>query len=46
MMDDRGYDTMEPVADQAVQRRPLLDFHAGYVQRVANALPKQGTSGP
>ncbi|MFJ2668178.1 flavin-containing monooxygenase [Nocardia fluminea] len=46
LLDDRGYDTVEPVADQTVARRPMLDFHAGYVQRAANALPKQGASGP
>ncbi|MTJ61586.1 flavin-containing monooxygenase [Nocardia seriolae] len=46
LMDERGYDTVEPVADRTVERRPMLDFHAGYVQRAAGALPKQGTSGP
>jgi len=46
LLDERGYDTVEPVADRSVEHRPMLDFHAGYVRRAADALPKQGTSGP
>ncbi|MFC9962627.1 flavin-containing monooxygenase [Nocardia ignorata] len=46
LLDERGYDTVEPVADPSVEHRPMLDFHAGYVRRAADALPKQGTSGP
>jgi cation diffusion facilitator CzcD-associated flavoprotein CzcO len=45
-MDARGVDTVLPVADDAVERRPLLDFNAGYVQRAIDRFPKQGTSGP
>ncbi|WP_432420303.1 flavin-containing monooxygenase [Nocardia neocaledoniensis] len=46
LLDERGYDTVEPVADRSVEHRPMLDFHAGYVRRAADALPDQGTSGP
>jgi hypothetical protein len=36
-----------PVADaEATERRPLLDFNAGYVQRAVGRFPKQGSSGP
>ncbi|MGF0319145.1 flavin-containing monooxygenase [Nocardia fluminea] len=45
-LDDDGYDIVEPVADRTAEHRPMLDFHAGYVRRAADALPKQGTSGP
>jgi cation diffusion facilitator CzcD-associated flavoprotein CzcO len=46
-MDEQGYDTMVAVADDpAIERRPLLDFHAGYVQRAVDNFPKQGSEGP
>jgi cation diffusion facilitator CzcD-associated flavoprotein CzcO len=45
-MDRNGVDTVVPVADQAIERRPLLDFKAGYVMRAIDHFPKQGTSGP
>ncbi len=46
-MDERGCDTVMPVLeDPAIERRPLLDFQAGYVQRAVERLPKQGTRGP
>ncbi|MHB8689690.1 MAG: flavin-containing monooxygenase [Solirubrobacteraceae bacterium] len=46
-MDSKGYDTVMPVADDpSIERRPLLDFTAGYVTRAMDAFPKQGTSGP
>ena len=46
-MDAHGYDTVRArVADPRMPTRPLLDFGAGYVQRVADELPRQGTGGP
>jgi cation diffusion facilitator CzcD-associated flavoprotein CzcO len=46
-MDALGCDTVTPVLeDPALERRPLLDFQAGYVQRAVERLPKQGTRGP
>jgi monooxygenase len=46
-MEAHGYDTMVPVADDpTLERRPLLDFQAGYVQRAADSFPKQGSHGP
>ena len=36
-----------PVADDpAIERRPLLDFTAGYVLRSMDTFPRQGSSGP
>jgi monooxygenase len=46
-MDDRGYDTMVPVVGApTLERRPLLDFNAGYVKRAAAKFPQQGSRGP
>jgi cation diffusion facilitator CzcD-associated flavoprotein CzcO len=46
-MDDRGYDTMVPVVeDPTLERRPLLDFNAGYVKRAVEKFPQQGSRGP
>ncbi len=46
-MDEQGYDTVAPVADDpTIVRRPLLDFQAGYVQRAVSAFPAQGSHGP
>jgi cation diffusion facilitator CzcD-associated flavoprotein CzcO len=46
-MDARGADRVVPVpADPAMERRPLLDFQAGYVQRAVHRFPKQGVEGP
>ena len=46
-MDTRGYDTVVPVEDDpTMPRRPLLDFHAGYVQRAVEKFPQQGSHGP
>jgi monooxygenase len=46
-MDAHGYDTVVPVADDpTLTRRPLLDFHAGYVRRAVDLFPKQGSHGP
>ena len=47
LMDARGYDTVVAVDDDpTVERRPLLDLHAGYVQRAVDLFPKQGSHGP
>jgi monooxygenase len=46
-MDARGYDTVVPVADDpTMELRPMLDFHAGYVQRAVHLFPRQGSHGP
>lgn len=46
-MDAAGYDTVVSVNnDPTVERRPLLDFHAGYVRRAIDLFPKQGSHGP
>ncbi|MGZ4522025.1 MAG: flavin-containing monooxygenase [Mycobacteriaceae bacterium] len=45
-MDQHGYDTVVPVADNPGPRRPLLDFKAGYVQRAIDRFPQQGSHGP
>ena len=38
---------MVPVVDDpTMERRPLLDFNAGYVQRSTDRFPKQGSRGP
>ncbi|MDH6244643.1 NAD(P)/FAD-dependent oxidoreductase [Mycobacterium sp. OTB74] len=46
-MDANGFDTVypEPV-NPDMDTRPMLDFGAGYVQRVADTLPRQGVEGP
>jgi hypothetical protein len=46
-MDANGYDSACPeLGDPSMPTRPLLDFGANYVQRVADQLPRQGTEGP
>jgi monooxygenase len=46
-MDEHGHDTVVPVADDStIERRPLLDFRAGYVQRAVDRFPQQGSHGP
>jgi cation diffusion facilitator CzcD-associated flavoprotein CzcO len=45
-MDQHGYTTAVPVADPTMERRPMLDFAAGYIQRASADFPQQGTSGP
>jgi monooxygenase len=46
-MDRHGYDSCVPVNDDPeVERRPLLDFTAGYVQRSMDQFPKQGPDAP
>ena len=46
-MDAHGYDTVTPVLDdETIERRPLLDFQAGYVKRALDRFPTQGSRGP
>ena len=43
-MDAHGGDTVVPVLeDDTIERRPLLDFQAGYVQRSVDRFPTQGS---
>lgn len=35
-----------PVPGESIEKVPLLDFQAGYVQRVVDTLPRQGTVEP
>lgn len=41
-----GSRSVVPVRDPAVAEVPLMDFGAGYVQRVVHTLPRQGTAAP
>jgi cation diffusion facilitator CzcD-associated flavoprotein CzcO len=45
-MDEHGHDAAWAVADPTMPTRPLLDFGAGYVQRVVDRLPRQGPAAP
>ncbi len=46
-MDAAGFDSVRPeFVDGSMETRPLLDFSAGYVQRVMSTLPRQGVEGP
>jgi monooxygenase len=46
-MDDHGYDQCVAVNDDPpLERRPLLNFTAGYVQRSMDEFPKQGPKAP
>ena len=46
-MDAHGFTTVVPVADDPdLQRRPMLDFPAGYIMRAIDEFPQQATSGP
>lgn len=46
-MDERGYDTVEPVAPpESEQRAPMLEMTSGYIQRGMHLMPKQGTRAP
>ena len=46
-MDQNGFEKVVPVnSDPSMQTRPLLDFGAGYVQRVVDQLPREGTGSP
>jgi hypothetical protein len=43
-----GYDNVTPILDDddKIERRPLLDFQAGYVQRAMHTFPTQGSHSP
>jgi monooxygenase len=46
-MDAKGYSVVTPVDDDPrVERVPLLDFEAGYVQRALHLFPKGGSRAP
>ena len=45
-LDVHGARTVVPVRDETVAEVPLMDFHAGYVQRVVDTLPRQGNVAP
>jgi len=46
-MDQHGYTTVVPVIDDpAMEKRPMLDFSAGYITRGLDEFPQQGTTGP
>ena len=46
-MDEKGYDMLVPRdRDPNVERAPLMDFGAGYVQRSIKELPTQGSKFP
>jgi len=46
-MDRQGYAICAPRLDEAgVERRPMLDFSSGYVQRAHGSLPSQGPAAP
>jgi monooxygenase len=46
-MDEHGYRQCVPVDDDpTIERRPLLDFAAGYVQRSIHLFPKGGSRAP
>ncbi|GAA4490620.1 NAD(P)/FAD-dependent oxidoreductase [Rhodococcus olei] len=46
-MDAHGHGTVEPVLDDpAMDRVPIIDMQAGYVQRGIAQFPRAGTTGP
>jgi cation diffusion facilitator CzcD-associated flavoprotein CzcO len=45
-LDRHGYDQCLPVADPGMERRPLLDFQAGYVLRSVDEFPRSGARQP
>ena len=45
-MDSSGARSVVPVRDESVAEVPLMDFQAGYIQRVVDTLPRQGTVAP
>ena len=46
-MDQHGYTTVMPVLDDpSMEKRPMLDFSAGYISRAIDEFPQQGTTGP
>lgn len=45
-MDSKGYVSCVPVPPDGLESAPLLDLKAGYVERAASRLPRQGTVPP
>jgi monooxygenase len=45
-MDAHGYRRCAPAADPSVTTQPIIDFSSGYVQRMIDQFPKQGTREP
>ena len=45
-MRQRGFTSVVPETTTDFETRPLLDFDAGYVKRVAGSLPRQGPDRP
>ena len=45
-MDKRGFATVAPRVEGALERRPVIDFSSGYVQRAQGLLPSQGDRPP
>ncbi len=45
-MRSTGSRSVVPVRDESVVEVPLMDFDAGYIQRVVDTLPRQGTVAP
>ncbi|BBX47861.1 flavin-containing monooxygenase [Mycobacterium cookii] len=46
-LDEHGYTTVVPVCDDPnIEKRPMLDFSAGYILRAIEQFPQQGTTGP
>ena len=45
-MDDQGWDVCTPILGTEIEKRPLLDFKAGYVLRSLDEFPTQGDRGP
>ncbi len=45
-MDDTGSRVVVPRRDPSIGEEPFLDFEAGYVMRMIDSLPKQGTEFP
>jgi monooxygenase len=45
-MEENGYDVCTATAPSALRTKPLLDFGAGYIQRVMDTLPRQGDRPP
>ncbi len=45
-MRSTGRRSVTPVLEGDLERKPLMDFDAGYVRRALHALPQQGTEAP
>jgi monooxygenase len=45
-MGAQGLRTVVPIRDESQAEVPLMDFEAGYIQRVVDTLPRQGTEEP